>query len=980
MGDSSNVIIKCLGKALKTSIKYVVAANVKFFEQFNKEITSKVTKQNNNLNTSVTMFICLGKKFIFFIKDDMKKIYECISYKNLISYEYDKKSSETLILNTQNIKKLDYTIVKISVNSKNRNVFKNNIMCYYSIYYQYYHDKIISLKENETNNKNKKLEIKENEEEEIKNSKYHKEIIKGYSCYLRGIIKKLQSSQPSYHIKYIKEKKKNPKTFEEEENYFSNECDLFFDITEQIPINTFDNNENIKDISFHSYEYVLNILSNQIKSQNYWILENESFNKKINMNEDMSLWEGWKIIVRTCEPIYSNIIFLFLRRKYIPPYFDTYQDFCIILNEKCSLENYEINPEAFKIINLASNTLSSPITTSVKKNELFLKAKVDSLLVDEDTLYFYQNVYGIIGDDIYTFGYEFLSSLISYFEETNVKDKIIPLKSIVEYKKKKFGLECNKWKFNYFHDFMGKIFENIEKITKVKIPKNEELEKEIDKNTKNEKNNDENNNIEQLIDDISVTEEKSPSGKNKNIKNLSKQNFVNIWTKKLSRFLAFVLNGGLTDYKINYEDFLRNILDTCQNSNNDLSDLCYNTINFKDLQIKSNDIFQNKSILVSLDSTNTSISFNHDAMVHCISSNFLQKYLESIGYKFISTILVNRCTNKILKALYEDLKCSDNINYNNETRNIINLISPLRQIFEDNRQNPITLLLVAKCLCMLTKNDKYKVHRIKLIYEGNVLKTISEYLKKYNYNKNLVLACLDLIGYIIGETQNKLKEILYSDNHDGLMDRLLLFLEKPNVPGVYYSQLIMIKVLTLILNLTTIIEADCRNEFNNDYQFIYGLLINLLVNESREKIVDPDEEESSILDFKIYYLIMILTSKKESAQNYLFDSFNFIQIIEDNSEKYLKQMNSIIQMKDKISDAELKAIGKKVYKFMEMVYYLIINNDDRKKEIFNNCVNFKELKEYCENNIYSILKENDVKSDVLNMLTKVFTKVQEDIF
>ena len=114
------------------------------------------------------------------------------------------------------------------------------------------------------------------------------------------------------------------------------------------------------------------------------------------MNEDMSLWEGWKIIVRTCEPIYSNMIFLFLRRKYIPPYFDTYQDFCIILNEKCSLENYEINPEAFKIINLASNTLSSPITTSVKKNELFLKAKVDSLLVDEDTLYFYQNVYGII--------------------------------------------------------------------------------------------------------------------------------------------------------------------------------------------------------------------------------------------------------------------------------------------------------------------------------------------------------------------------------------------------------------------------------------------------------------------------------------------------------------------------------------------------------------------------------------------------------
>lgn len=37
MGDSSNVIIKCLGKALKTSIKYVVAANVKFLSNLIKK-------------------------------------------------------------------------------------------------------------------------------------------------------------------------------------------------------------------------------------------------------------------------------------------------------------------------------------------------------------------------------------------------------------------------------------------------------------------------------------------------------------------------------------------------------------------------------------------------------------------------------------------------------------------------------------------------------------------------------------------------------------------------------------------------------------------------------------------------------------------------------------------------------------------------------------------------------------------------------
>ena len=89
MGDN-NVIIKCLGKALKTSIKYVVAANIKFFDKFNKEITSKVTKQNN-FNASVTMFICLGKKFIFFIKDDMKKYMNVFHIKILFHMNVIKK-------------------------------------------------------------------------------------------------------------------------------------------------------------------------------------------------------------------------------------------------------------------------------------------------------------------------------------------------------------------------------------------------------------------------------------------------------------------------------------------------------------------------------------------------------------------------------------------------------------------------------------------------------------------------------------------------------------------------------------------------------------------------------------------------------------------------------------------------------------------------------------------------------------------------
>ena len=99
----------------------------------------------------------------------------------------------------------------------------------------------------------------------------------------------------------------------------------------------------------------------------------------------MSLWEGWTIEARVCEPEYKNVVFVFLRRKYIPPYFDTYQDFILVLNENSSFENYEINPEAYNVIYLAANSLSTPIISTVKENQLFLSAKIDSLLVDEDT-------------------------------------------------------------------------------------------------------------------------------------------------------------------------------------------------------------------------------------------------------------------------------------------------------------------------------------------------------------------------------------------------------------------------------------------------------------------------------------------------------------------------------------------------------------------------------------------------------------------
>ena len=58
-----------------------------------------------------------------------------------------------------------------------------------------------------------------------------------------------------------------------------------------------------------------------------------------------------------------------------------------------------------------------------------------------------------------------------------------------------------------------------------------------------------------------------------------------------------------------------------------------------------------------------------------------------------------------------------------------------------------------------------------------------------------------------------------------------------------------------------------------EYQKIYRLLINLLRDETKSKIIDPSEEESSVLEFKIFYLINILSSGKIRVQNYIFSAF-----------------------------------------------------------------------------------------------------------
>ncbi len=107
----TNVLIKCLGKSLKTDIKFIAICKFKFYDEFNKEIKYTYDQSNNK------QILCLGRDKVFLLQSDMNKIIESFTYESLNGIEIDSKNNETfnlwldskLIVNTK-LKKYVYML------------------------------------------------------------------------------------------------------------------------------------------------------------------------------------------------------------------------------------------------------------------------------------------------------------------------------------------------------------------------------------------------------------------------------------------------------------------------------------------------------------------------------------------------------------------------------------------------------------------------------------------------------------------------------------------------------------------------------------------------------------------------------------------------------------------------------------------------------------------------------------------------------
>jgi len=163
---------------------------------------------------------------------------------------------------------------------------------------------------------------------------------------------------------------------------------------------------------------------------------------------------------------------------------------------------------------------------------------------------------------------------------------------------------------------------------------------------------------------------------------------------------------------------------------------------------------------------------------------------------------------------------------------------------------------------------------------------------------------------------------------------------------------------------------------NSTYTSLFSIFLRLVDDNKRNEVIDPNEEESTILEFKTYWLLCILTFKNQIAKDY-FKSINIFDFIESKSRKFSNVIDLIIQFKGKggYSEKKVEAISKNIVKFFEFVYYLILENTDDIFELKNRRKHFTALKvKIDENKNYLVL----IEVEVFNWIEKLYKKMEND--
>lgn len=866
--------------------------------------TTRLFRKNEIIDQdSQNLFFILSTKSLLLIHQNMKKVFLEIDYETIDSISLDSKMKCVIQLNlNKSILEIKSNKLILTFNGCLDSMLKEFKFIYLSwsleisrLNFNLEINVVSSLLEGYTYNKN----VLKEEDFNILNNTISRSpigfepiIIKGYLVYVP--CKRVIEDDIIYCI--------NSKS--------SKAISIGFEFTDESPIESLSSNYDIGDLSFYAYEKVNFLMKEKHRTSSYSILNSSPFIKRENLVKDISQWEGWRIDIRTgvIENKGVNISYIILRRRYLPPFGDTFQFFIIYLSEIFNISENILGQSQISLSEESSNILEIIVNSLCPYNEdkstmkIFLQTfetKMESLMLDNESLNFANYTNHIIGKIGYKFTFAFMTKLLIVLEDY-IKDKIT---------------ETRKWFTNKIIDFSKFIME--EKDFSI-----QEYELSI---------------REKDFYDIVFTfknELKEKYGLNEN------KELDYIISQKMSSFMFWFLNGGATNNLINMEDIIGFFIKIGEISK-------YNYI-FEIMLSPSIDFSKKPRATFNIKLIHTQFDMYKDNDINLNFLSLLIKtgylkilyHLNDITYgSLLSKIMKKFPYTNIISSIYVFLSKANSEFDNNPNKAWYGeIVSPLTSIYSNFNLCPLFQILSCQCLISLTEKDKN--NRIFLI-NNNIINYIISYLT--SSDDKLILYSLNLLNNLLPSIKDNIQSVL--SKNPLLIIKLTSILKGKPIPQTFYMTKIIISSIDILIELMEIDNSKIKENLSKDKTLFKYLLLYCQENEFSQP---KDLENPLLLEIKVFKLLNVLVKKNHSIRELLHKTFKVLHLIDYRCFKLesqlielsLKKQVSIEKVNTSANMTEsIPILIKFIYNLIRFVENFISKDRSLHEYLKNNCFN-----------------------------------------
>ena len=801
--EDENIIINAISKSLSTEIKYITLA-----------LTININPRNPNKFIEKPIAILLSRENIYILLQNIRSIKFQFSYEVIekIIIDDDKRNALKLILKPHLIPSPFPKLSCLYLFVKDRGKFVKTLLCYHSIYTM------------EKNGEMSELRIIK-KSLLLKNIDFRKSLLsKDKNIILQNPPNFSLFTHRSGYSFYIK-------------NNYINKGDVFsfpqsgIEITVSVsPLLSIDRmSKDTKDIYLFAMSKLLDyVTTTNIK--HYWIIKTQYYIKKMNITMDKALWEGFRIEIRinNSSDDEFNISFIFLRRKFIPPFYDTYVDITLILKEKLNRDKPHISSEARAIFETIADSFHyREAILSQSGYRCILEAKIEALLLDEASLAFFSNVLEMKGKSCRINAMNYLYKLLLSLEQS-------------------------------VHD------DNIENIKKTLWSSIVSLNKKANRNFNAEEHK------KRLIhSDIDTFIREFSQLFNTGGSSMYFNKVKDAWDAKMWRYIAFCVDGGLTDDAFTISDLIEIYASVSDNVSlhHAIQIQLNNMLNIRLINHRGEKLDAKITSLINQMSDVRSFEYNENVMNAMIRSGSL-KTIQNIDNdnnmaNFIKFMLENSPSYQFLRALTHHIKTATLKQNDSIRKSFLVVLAPLVNIYAD-RLSALRALEAARALCLLTSTESDKNNRQRAIL-NNVLTPIVTYI---DYpDEKLMYTSLVLLRNILPEIKETLSKM---KNTTMLVEKIVDVFRGTKVFACYYEVKSIISCVNVLIDLIKIqsnmfkeiiykIDSDDRTEFFN---FIFAMLYR------KESAIGDVREEKTLCELHtaIFNLFDIYCRKSQEEK------------------------------------------------------------------------------------------------------------------